>query len=120
MIVTKDSAMPKFSVLLLTAPAGPGLDPGGAIVKVDGRESLLRSVELFLNRDNISQIQLAVLPAAMEEFKRKFGGHLGFSGVKLVPGGPHLARPNRRRRRKTQHRMLSHPHPRRRPPSGCL
>ncbi len=80
--------MPKFSVVLLTVPAGAGLDPGGATVKVDGRECLLRSVELFLNRDNISQIQLAVLPAAIEESKRKFGGHLGFSGVKLVPGGP--------------------------------
>ena len=31
-----------------------------------------------------------VAPAAeaMEEVKRKFGGHLGFSGVKLVSGGP--------------------------------
>jgi 2-C-methyl-D-erythritol 4-phosphate cytidylyltransferase len=73
---------------LLTVPVGAGLEPGGATVKVDGRECLLRCVELFLNRDNITQIQLAVLPAAMEEFKRKFGGHLGFSGVKLVPGGP--------------------------------
>jgi 2-C-methyl-D-erythritol 4-phosphate cytidylyltransferase len=80
--------MSKFSVVLMTAGVGAGLDAGGALVKVDGRECLLRSVELFLNRDNISQIQLAVLPAAMEEAKRKFGGHLGFSGVKLVSGGP--------------------------------
>jgi 2-C-methyl-D-erythritol 4-phosphate cytidylyltransferase len=80
--------MSKFSVVLLTVGVGAGLDAGGALVKVDGRECLLRSVELFLNRDNIAQIQLVVLPAAMEEAKRKFGGHLGFSGVKLVSGGP--------------------------------
>jgi 2-C-methyl-D-erythritol 4-phosphate cytidylyltransferase len=80
--------MAKFAVVLLTVPAGAGLEPGGALIKVDGRECLLRSVELFLNRDNIAQIQLAVLPAAMEEAKRKFGGHLGFSGVKMVSGGP--------------------------------
>lgn len=78
-----------FSVLVLTAPP-PGLasEGGGAFVKVDGREALLRSVELFLNRDNVKQIQLAILPDAIEEVKRKYGGHLGFSGVKLITGGP--------------------------------
>jgi 2-C-methyl-D-erythritol 4-phosphate cytidylyltransferase len=78
-----------FSVLVLTAPP-PGLasEGGGAFVKIDGREALLRSVELFLNRDNVKQIQLAILPEGMEEAKRKFGAHLGFSGVKLISGGP--------------------------------
>jgi 2-C-methyl-D-erythritol 4-phosphate cytidylyltransferase len=81
--------MNTFSVVLLTAPP-PGLagENIGAMVKIDGREALLRSVELFLNRDNIKQIQL-VLPAdAMGDAKAKFGAHLGFSGVKLVSGGP--------------------------------
>jgi 2-C-methyl-D-erythritol 4-phosphate cytidylyltransferase len=81
-----------FSVLVLTAsPPGQGGQGGelaGAFVKIDGREALLRSVELFLNRENIKQIQLAIWPEAMEEVKRKYGGHLGFSGVKLVSGGP--------------------------------
>lgn len=81
--------MAEFSVLLLTAPPpGYGAEAGGAFVKIDGRESLLRSVELFLNRDNIKQIQLVFTADAMEEAKRKFGGHLGFSGVKIVTGGP--------------------------------
>jgi 2-C-methyl-D-erythritol 4-phosphate cytidylyltransferase len=81
--------MAVFSVLVLTA-APPGLagEAGGAYVKIDGREALLRSVELFLNRDNVKQIQLAVLPDTLEEAKRKFGAHLGFSGVKLIAGGP--------------------------------
>ena len=84
--------MAVFSVLVMTA-APPGLsgEVGGAYVKIDGREALLRSVELFLNREGVKQIQLAVLPDMMEESKRKFGAHLGFSGVKLLSGGPKWA-----------------------------
>ena len=81
--------MSTFSVLLLTAPPpGQLSEAGGAFVKIEGRESLLRSVELFLNRDNIKQIQLAFNKDDMEEAKRKYGGHLSFSGVKLVASGP--------------------------------
>src|SRR5438093_4862809 len=81
--------MANFSVIILTAaPPGCGADSGGAFVKIDGRESLLRAVELFLNRDNIKQILLVFEQDMMEEAKRKYGGHLSFSGVKIVPGGP--------------------------------
>ncbi len=81
--------MAVFSALLLTSPPpGQASEAGGAFVKVDGRETLLRSVELFLNRDNIKQIQLVISPDGIEEAKRKFGAHLGFSGVKLIAGGP--------------------------------
>ena len=74
-----------FSVLLVTAaPPGHGSESGGAFVKIDGRESLLRCAELFLNRSNIKQIQMVFLSDMMEEAKRKYGGHLGFSGVKLI------------------------------------
>jgi 2-C-methyl-D-erythritol 4-phosphate cytidylyltransferase len=84
--------MGTFSIVVLTA-APPGLgglagETSGALVKIDGREALLKSVELFLNRDNIKQIQLVFAPEAMTEAKSKFGAHLGFSGVKLVSGGP--------------------------------
>jgi 2-C-methyl-D-erythritol 4-phosphate cytidylyltransferase len=79
----------KFAVIVLTAPP-PGLaqEAGGAYVKVDGREALLRSVELFLNRDNVAQIQLAVAPEDLAKAKERYGPHLSFSGVKLVSGGP--------------------------------
>jgi len=81
--------MSTFSVVLLTAvPSHLGATGIGAFVKVDGRECLLRTVELFLNRDNVKQIQLVVTPESMEESKRKYGAHLGFSGVKLLAGGP--------------------------------
>src|SRR5947209_8055579 len=78
-----------FSVAVLTAaPPGQAAEAGGAYVKIDGREALLRSVELFLNRDNVKQIQVVVLPDELEEAKRKYGPHLSFSGVKLISGGP--------------------------------
>jgi 2-C-methyl-D-erythritol 4-phosphate cytidylyltransferase len=81
--------MATFSVLFLTAPPpGASNDAGGAYTKVDGREVILRTVELFLNRDNIKQLQLCFLPDAAEEGRRKFGGHLSFSGVKVVTAGP--------------------------------
>ena len=80
--------MATFSVAVVTAaPPGQAAEGGGAFVKVDGREALLRSVELFLNRDNVTQIQLVVSADAAEETKRKFGGNLGFLGVKLVVSG---------------------------------
>ncbi len=81
--------MANFSVIILTAaPPGQAAESGGAYVKIDGRESLLRCVELFLNRDNIPQIQLCFMPEALEEGKRKYGGHLSFSGVKVFSAGP--------------------------------
>lgn len=80
--------MAVFSVLVLTAaPPGQAAEAGGAFVKVDGREALLRSVELFLNRDNVKQIQVAVPTDALEESKRKYGPHLSFAGVKLFGAG---------------------------------
>ncbi|HEV8608328.1 MAG TPA: 2-C-methyl-D-erythritol 4-phosphate cytidylyltransferase [Tepidisphaeraceae bacterium] len=81
--------MANFSVLLLTAPpAGHAAEIGGPFVKIDGRESLLKTVELFLNRDNIKQIQICFLPENLEEAKRKYAPHLSFSGVKVLSGGP--------------------------------
>jgi 2-C-methyl-D-erythritol 4-phosphate cytidylyltransferase len=78
-----------FSVLILTAaPPGQAAEAGGAFVKIDGREALLRSVELFLNRENIKQIQIVFSPDGLEEAKKKYGGHLSFSGVKVLSGGP--------------------------------
>src|SRR6185437_8783012 len=77
--------MSEFSVLLLTAPPpGQITEAGGAFVKIDGRESLLRAVELFLNRDNVKQIQLVINHDFLDQAKQKFGGHLSFSGVKLA------------------------------------
>jgi 2-C-methyl-D-erythritol 4-phosphate cytidylyltransferase len=81
--------MADFSVVIVTAaPPGHGAEGGGPFMKIDGREALLRSVELFLNRDNVKQVLVVVSAEEMEEAKRKYGGHFGFSGVKMVTGGP--------------------------------
>jgi 2-C-methyl-D-erythritol 4-phosphate cytidylyltransferase len=81
--------MATFSALILTAaPTGLGAEAGGAYVKVDGREAILRSVELFLNRDNVKQVQIVFLPDDAEECRRKYGPHLGLFGVKVLSGGP--------------------------------
>ncbi len=81
--------MSQFSVVLFTAaPPGLAAEAGGAFVKIDGRETLLKSVELFLNRENVKQIQVIFLPEGLEEAKKKFGPHFGFSGVKVAGGGP--------------------------------
>lgn len=79
-----------FSVLLVTAaPPGQSAESGGVFVKLDNnRETLFRSVELFLNRDNIQQICVAFSPEKIEDAKRKFGSHFSFSGVKVLTGGP--------------------------------
>ncbi len=85
-----NAGMNQFSVLILTA-APPGLakdGASGAFLKVDGREAVLKSAELFLNRDLIKQILVVVSADQIEEAKRKYGGHFGFSGIKLVTGGP--------------------------------
>lgn len=82
--------MATFSVLLLTAPP-PGIEKtggNGAFIKVDGRESLLKAAELFLNRDPVKQIRVVISADQVEEAKRKYGGHFGFSGIKIITGGP--------------------------------
>jgi 2-C-methyl-D-erythritol 4-phosphate cytidylyltransferase len=81
--------MASFTVLILTAaPAGQTAESGGAFVKIDGRESVVRAIELFLNRDNVKQIYVAFLPEVAEEAKKRHGAHLSFSGVKVLSGGP--------------------------------
>lgn len=81
--------MATFSALVLTAaPAGLAAEAGGAFLKIDGREAILRSVELFLNRDNVKQVQVAFVPEEAEEGRRKYGPHLGLFGVKVLTGGP--------------------------------
>lgn len=84
--------MAVFSVLLVTvSPFAPAGDVAAAYAKVDGREALLRSVELFLNKEGVKQIQLAVSADHFEEVKSRHGAHLGFSGVKLVSSAARFA-----------------------------
>ena len=82
-------ADPKFAVIVLTAPP-PGLAHlgSGGFEKVGGREALLRSVELFVNRDNVVQVLLGADTADAAKVRERFGPNLSFTGVKLAVGGP--------------------------------
>jgi len=81
--------MAKFCVIL--PAAGKSERFGGSekktFSKLDGRPIFLRSIEAFLNRDDIERIILAVAPEDIGQMKSSYGANLGFMGVKLVEGG---------------------------------
>jgi 2-C-methyl-D-erythritol 4-phosphate cytidylyltransferase len=79
--------MSRLAVVLVTAnPPGMSGD-GGAFAKIDGRESLLRCVELFVNREGVEQVIVTVSNDKLDDAKKKYAAHFGLSGVKLVPAG---------------------------------
>ena len=57
------------------------------LAKLDGRPVFLRTIEHFMNRDDVCQTILAVAPEDMESMKLSYGANLGFLGVKLIQGG---------------------------------
>ena len=81
--------MTKFAVII--PAAGRGERFGGSekktFAKLDGRPVFLRSVELFIHRDDVCQTILAVAPEDVGTMKSQFGANLGFMGVQLVEGG---------------------------------
>lgn len=79
-----------FGVIVFTAAPDAGSSASGAYVKIDGREALLRSVELFVNRDNVPGIVVGFSPADADDAKRKFGSHLMILGFKAATAGPAL------------------------------
>ncbi len=52
-----------------------------------GRPLLLRTVEAFTKRNEVSRIIVGAPPDAMEEFRSRFGAQLGFHGAVIVEGG---------------------------------
>ena len=82
--------MSKFGVIVYTAAPDASSSPQGAFVKVDGRECVLRSVELFVNQPDVAQIVVAFSPADADQAKQKFGSHALIMGFKVATGGPSL------------------------------
>lgn len=82
--------MAKVAVIVMAA--GKGTRFGGTekktFAKIDGRPMFLRSVEHFINRDDVCQTILVIAPEDQDEMKQKFGANLGFMGVQLAVGGP--------------------------------
>ena len=78
-------------IAVIIPAAGKGERFGGnekkIFAKIDGRAVFLRSIEHFLQREDVCQTILAVAPEDEGEMKSKYGANLGFMGVKLVIGG---------------------------------
>lgn len=81
--------MPKFAVIIPAAGKAERFGGGEkkTLAKLDGRPVFLRTVELFLRRDEVSQILLAVSQDDLETMKTQYGANLAFMGVKVVAGG---------------------------------
>ncbi|UCE61388.1 MAG: 2-C-methyl-D-erythritol 4-phosphate cytidylyltransferase [Phycisphaerales bacterium] len=81
--------MAKFSVII--PAAGKSERFGGrekkTFAKLDGRPVFIRTLEHFINREDVCQTILAVAPEDVDTMKSKYGPNLGFMGVKLVEGG---------------------------------
>ncbi|MEX0742338.1 MAG: 2-C-methyl-D-erythritol 4-phosphate cytidylyltransferase [Phycisphaeraceae bacterium] len=56
-------------------------------VELAGRAVLLRAVDLFAKRPEVSEVIIAADPDGLDAFKLRWGDQLGFLGVKVVAGG---------------------------------
>src|SRR5437764_525543 len=54
---------------------------------LDGRAVWLRSAELFVTRNDVSQCILVVAKADQEAFRRRYGANLAFMNVQIADGG---------------------------------
>jgi 2-C-methyl-D-erythritol 4-phosphate cytidylyltransferase len=81
--------MAKYAVIIPAAGKSERFGGGEkkTFAKVDGRAVFLRSIEHFLQRDDVCQTILAVAPEDEAHLKEKYAANLGFMGVKLVIGG---------------------------------
>jgi 2-C-methyl-D-erythritol 4-phosphate cytidylyltransferase len=82
--------MPKVAVVIVAAGKGERFNGGKenkVFAKIDGRPLFLRSVEQFVNRDDVCQTILVISPGDEEEVKSKYGPNLGFLGVQRATGG---------------------------------
>ncbi len=81
--------MPKYCIIIPAAGAGQRF--GGQVKKpfalLDNRPIFLRSVELFVNREDVAQIILTVSPDDYDVVKEKYAANLMLMGLKLVKGG---------------------------------
>lgn len=79
--------MPNIAVLIVcTAP--PGAPSPRLFAKVDNREVFMRTIELYANRDAVTQRILCVTPDDLSTVQQKYSAHLGFQGVSVTAGGP--------------------------------
>ncbi len=83
--------MGDYKVAVIVPAAGKGERFGGegnkTLAKLDGRAIFLRTLEHFINREDVCQTILVVSGADLEEVRSKYSANLGLLGVTLVEGG---------------------------------
>lgn len=82
--------MAKFAVIIAAGGKGERFDgkEKKTFALLDGRPVFIRTLELFINREDVCATILVVPPDDITQMKEKFGPNLGFMGVRLVEGGP--------------------------------
>ena len=81
--------MADFAVIVPAAGAGKrfGGDVKKPFAQLDGRPIFIRTIELFVNREDVCQTILTVAPDDYDVVREKFAANLMFMGIKLVRGG---------------------------------
>ncbi len=81
--------MAKVSVVVPAAGAGKrfGGKENKIFAKIGESPLFVKTLELFVNRDDVCEVILAIAPADMEQLKAKYGAHIGLMGAKVVEGG---------------------------------
>lgn len=81
--------MSKVSVIIPAAGSGTRYGAKGNKIfeRLKGQPIFIRTIEAFVNREDVCQVQMVVAPGDLEEVKERFGGHLGFMGVSVAVGG---------------------------------
>lgn len=79
------------NVSVIVPAAGAGERFGGNVKKpfaqIDSRPIFIRSIELFINRPDVTQVILTVSPDDYDVVKDKYAANLMFMSIKLVKGG---------------------------------
>ena len=80
-----------MKVSVIIPAAGASRRYGGRRKKIferlKDRPVFVRSLELFVNRKDVCQVQLVVAAEDMETMKTRYAANIGFMGVKVVAGG---------------------------------
>ncbi len=79
--------MAKMGVIVSTL-AGPGQSQ--CLAKIKGREVFMRTLDLFITRDDVCVTLLLVGEDRAEQIKKKYGPHLAFASVKVITGKDHF------------------------------
>lgn len=87
--------MAKFSVIVPGAGSGKRFTAAGGLTasgnkifqRIKDQPVVIRTLEAFSTRDDVCQVQLVISADDMDQVKEKYGGNLGFMGVRLTEGG---------------------------------